>query len=233
MAVSTPRQAQSPVSLAISESFLSILTAYCRVTGRRLQSAKRKSSIDNLFPISGSPDNFRMSIVPSTENHSVAIDQKQVYEVFGVLFQFLATPEEVGDSICMIRGTIPAGIVIPLHCHVDPEIIYILSGTVEVFRADDGWTMYGAGDVVTIQANIKHAIRNSCSSPARLLTATKLELYEFLRQLARPFDPIHYEDAPTPQAMQALVEASAKHQYWRASLQENAAIGITIIAPEV
>jgi quercetin dioxygenase-like cupin family protein len=187
--------------------------------------------MDNLFPFSASPEDLRMSIVSATENHAAHIDQKQVYEVFGVLLQFLATPEDVGDSICLIRGTIPAGIVIPLHSHLDPEIIYILSGSLEVFRAEDGWTMYGAGDVVTIQANVKHAIRNSCSSPARTLTATKLELYEFLRQLAKPFDPIHYEDAPTPQAMQALVAASTKHQYWRASMEENAAIGLTLFAP--
>jgi hypothetical protein len=63
--------------------------------------------------------------------HSV---DKQVFNLFGVLLQFLASPDDVGDAISLFRGIVPAGVVIPLHRHADPELLYILEGSLEVFH---------------------------------------------------------------------------------------------------
>src|SRR3979411_2685523 len=51
---------------------------------------------------------------------------KQVFNAAGVLLQFLASPEEVGDAICLIRGTMPPGVVVPLHKHAEVELLYFL-----------------------------------------------------------------------------------------------------------
>jgi hypothetical protein len=32
----------------------------------------------------------------------------------GTLFEFLASPDETGSEICLIRGTIPPGVAVPL-----------------------------------------------------------------------------------------------------------------------
>jgi len=57
---------------------------------------------------------------------------------------------------------------------------------------------------------------------------TKSELYAFFRELAKPFDPDQRPVSSTPEALQELFEVAAKHGYWMASQEENAAIGISL-----
>ena len=155
---------------------------------------------------------------------------RPVFNALGVLLEFLATPDEVKDAVCLIRGTIPPGVIVPLHSHRDPELFYILDGSLEVFQSNEsssGWTTAGVGDVATIPGNVKHALRNSSSLPVTSVTVTKTELYEFFRELAMPFDPNQPPVPPTVEVMQKLFDVAAKHGYWLASREENAAIGIT------
>jgi hypothetical protein len=105
-----------------------------------------------------------------------------------------------------------------------------LDGSLEVFQSNEsssGWTTAGAGDVATIPGNVKHALRNSSSLPVTSVTVTKTELYEFFREVAMPFDPNQPPVPPTVEVMQKLFDVAAKHGYWLASREENAAIGIT------
>ena len=161
---------------------------------------------------------------------SDAVD-KQVFNVLGVLVEFLATPDEVGAETCLIRGTLPREVIVPLHSHAEPEMFYVLEGSLEVFRSNDGktgWTTARVGEVVTIPGTIKHALRNSSSRAVALITVTQSGLYELFRELAKPFDPNQPAAPPTPEAMQQLFEAAAKYGYWLASPEENAAIGLPI-----
>ncbi|MBV8830150.1 MAG: hypothetical protein JO108_13065 [Acidobacteriaceae bacterium] len=78
------------------------------------------------------------------------------------------------------------------------------------------------------------ALRNSSSKPATVLLATTPNIYEFFRELARPFEPDRPVGPPTPEDMQRLLTLSAKHNYWIASPEENAAIGLNaLFAPGV
>lgn len=154
-----------------------------------------------------------------------------VFNASGVLLQFLASPDEVGDAICLIRGTMPPGVVVPLHSHAEPELLYILEGSLEVFRSSEGssgWTTAGVGDVVTIPGSVKHALRNSSSLPMTLALVTKSGLYKFFRELAKPFDARQRPAPPTPEAIQEFFQLAAKYGYWLASPEENAAIGLSI-----
>jgi len=153
--------------------------------------------------------------------------EEQTFIVLGVLLQFLSTPEQINDQISVMRGTVPSGVVIPLHSHADPEIFYVLNGSLEVFQAE-GWRTVTAGEVVSIPGNVRHALRNTFPSPITLIIVSKQELYSFVRELARPFDPNRPPAPPTPEEMQELFELAAKHGYWMASPEENAAIGISL-----
>ena len=156
---------------------------------------------------------------------------KQLFSAAGVFLQFLASPDEVGDAICLIRGTMPPGVVVPLHSHAEPEILYVLDGAVQAYRSTEranGWTNAAAGDVVIIQGSVKHALRNASPLPATLALVTKSQLYQFFRELAAPFDPNQPLSALTPEAMQQLYEVAAKYGYWLASPAENAAIGLNM-----
>ena len=83
--------------------------------------------------------------------------EEQTFIVFGVLLQFLSTPEQINDQISVMRGTVPSGAVIPLHSHADPEIFYVLNGSLEVFQAEGpsaGWQTVNTGEVVSIPGNV-------------------------------------------------------------------------------
>lgn len=124
------------------------------------------------------------------------------------------------------------GVVAPLHSHAEPEILYVLNGSLQVYRSTEGtngWTNADVGDVVIIPGSVKHALRNAFSLPGTLALVTKSKLYQFFRELAKPFDPSQPPFAPTPEAMQGLFEAAAKYGYWLGSPAENAAIGLNMV----
>jgi quercetin dioxygenase-like cupin family protein len=149
----------------------------------------------------------------------------------GTLFEILASPEEAGDAICLIRGTVPPGVAVPLHSHPDLELFYILEGSIEIFQSKEGasgWTTVGVGGVVAIPDNVKHALRNTSSLPVALFVVTTSKMYKFFCEVSKPFDPNRRPAAPTPKAMEAFFGTVARYGYWMASPEENAAIGMII-----
>lgn len=156
---------------------------------------------------------------------------EQMFDAGGVLLEFLASPDEVGHDIGLIRGTMLPGVVVPLHSHREPELLYLLSGSLEVFRSTEavtGWTIAGRGDVVTIPGGVKHALRNSSVLPMTLALVTQWKLYEFFRELAKPVGSKQCPAAPTAEATHEIFRVAAKYGYWLASPDENAAIGLRI-----
>jgi quercetin dioxygenase-like cupin family protein len=172
-----------------------------------------------------------MNSTSETKTGTSSRAEEQTFIVLGVLLQFLSTPEQINDQITVMRGTVPSGVVIPLHSHADPEIFYVLNGSLEVFQAEGpsaGWQTVTAGEVVSIPGNVRHALRNTSSSPITSIIVSKHELYSFFRELARPFDPSRPPAPPTPEEMQQLFSVAEKYEYWLASRDENAAIGISL-----
>jgi hypothetical protein len=103
----------------------------------------------------------------------------------------------------------------------------VLNGSLEVFQAE-GWQTVTAGEAVSIPGNLRHALRNTSPSPITSIIVSKQELYSFFRELARPFDPNRPPAPPTPEEMQQLFSVAEKYEYWLASPDENAAIGISL-----
>jgi uncharacterized cupin superfamily protein len=125
----------------------------------------------------------------------------------------------------------PPGAIVPLHSHADVEIFYVLEGSLEAFQSREGttrWTTVGAGNVVSIPGNIKHAWRNSSPSPARVVCVTTSRLYEFFQEVTKPLDPDQAATPPTPDEIQELFRAAARYGYWMGSPEENRAIGLSI-----
>lgn len=60
-----------------------------------------------------------------------------------------------------------------------------------------------------------------------MLVATTPNVYGFFRELGRPFRPDEAAGPPTLQGMKRLRKLAAKYNYWMASPEENAAIGLT------
>jgi quercetin dioxygenase-like cupin family protein len=172
-----------------------------------------------------------MNMTSETKTGTRSRTEQQTFIVLDVLLQFLCTPEQINDQISVMRGTVPPGVVIPLHRHADPEIFYVLDGSLEVFQAEGptaGWQTVNASEVVSIPGNVRHALRNTSPSPITSITVSKQELYSFFRELARPFDPNMPPPPPTREEIQQLFSVAEKYEYWLASPDENAAIGISL-----
>src|ERR1700722_5412130 len=105
-----------------------------------------------------------MNITSETKTGTSSRAEEQTFIVLGVLLQFLSTPKQINDQITVMRGTVPSGVVIPLHSHADPEIFYVLNGSLEVFQAEGrsaGWQTGNAAEVVFFPGNSGAAVGNS------------------------------------------------------------------------
>jgi quercetin dioxygenase-like cupin family protein len=172
-----------------------------------------------------------MNTASETKMDTNSRAEEQTFIVLGVLLQFLSTPEQINDQITVMRGTVPSEVVIPLHSHADPEILYVLNGSLEVFQAEGpsaGWKTANAAEVVSIPGNVRHALRNTSPGPVTSIIVIKQELYSFFRDLARPFDPNRPPAPPTPEEIQEFFSVAEKYDYWLASPDENAAIGVSL-----
>ena len=169
-----------------------------------------------------------MSIKTETQEHVASTEH--TFDIFGVQLQFLVAPEQSSGKISLYRGTLPPGVVIPLHSHPEPEVFYVLEGNLEVYQesgAQQGWSIARAGNVVAIPADIKHALRNTSSSPVTTVLVTQDRLYAFFREIAKPVDG-QPGTPPSPEELQQLSIVAAKYGYWMGSPEENESIGINL-----
>jgi quercetin dioxygenase-like cupin family protein len=150
-----------------------------------------------------------------------------VVELFGPTLEFLTSPEDEHNDFCVLKGTIPPDVYVPLHTHPDTEDFLIISGAVEGLRQDtEGheWIRAEAGDYIHVPADAPHAWRNLSSEPVVMLLTTTKRLGRFFQETGRPLT-----GAPqpvTPEDLARFAAVSARYGYWNATPEENAAVGI-------
>lgn len=153
-----------------------------------------------------------------------------LFNVFGPLQQFLVPPSDASGAFGIMRAIVPPSIAIPLHSHADPEVFFVLDGILEVLRwnGDVGqWLSARVGDVICVPGGVKHAVRNNSTAPTVILLATTPNIYQFFRELGKPYNSGEPAGPPAEEDMRRLLALAAKYQYWIGSPQQNAAIGLT------
>ena len=86
-----------------------------------------------------------------------------VFQVLGASVEFLLGPQQGDEAPCVLKGTIPSGVSVPMHSHDSVEIFFVLSGNIDVLVEAGGkmhWVEAGAEDLIEIPSNAKHAFRN-------------------------------------------------------------------------
>ena len=152
-------------------------------------------------------------------------------DVFGPRVEFFTSPEEADGTYCVMMGTIPPGVAVPLHSHPDLESFFLISGDVQALSEQAEkleWRDVGPSEFVHIPANAKHAWRNTSSEPAVMLITTTGKLGRFFQEIGRPIKTAGLVPPPTPDELQHLMRVSAKYSYWNGSPEENAAVGIRL-----
>jgi quercetin dioxygenase-like cupin family protein len=148
-----------------------------------------------------------------------------VYFVLGVYIEFLLAPNPASKQQSVLRCEMPGGTVVPLHSHQDMEIFYLLSGAMEVYQEGQGWKPVRTGEVIAVEGNVKHALRNNLSESAVSIAITDAQLYYFFRELGvRAGQPI----PNSTEQIQKLLGTAERYEYWLGSPQENAQIGLSL-----
>jgi quercetin dioxygenase-like cupin family protein len=152
----------------------------------------------------------------------------EVTEFFGPTVEFLTSPEDEHSDFCVLKGTIPPGMSVPLHAHADTEDFVVISGSVEALQHDAhgyAWVTAHTGDFIHVPRNARHAWRNVSEEPLVNLIITTKRLGRFFREAGRPATGALLPP-PTREELARFAAVSAKYGYWNATPEENAAIGI-------
>ena len=76
---------------------------------------------------------------------SNATDLSVHVDVLGPRLQFLTALSDDDHDYCLNKGSVPPGVVVPLHSHPEREKFYVLEGEVEGLWKDR-WITLGGGD---------------------------------------------------------------------------------------
>jgi quercetin dioxygenase-like cupin family protein len=160
--------------------------------------------------------------------HLVDVHRLETIDVLGPTVQYLTSPE-AGEP-CVMRGTIPPGVVVPLHSHADPETFLMVSGRAEglaLSGEDVRWVPVGPGDVFHVPGNAKHAWRNPSHEPAVAIIVSTPKMGRFFRELAAAAGP-RPEWPPSQETLHAFLDLADRYGCWNATPEENAAVGIAM-----
>ena len=157
----------------------------------------------------------------------------QLFDVLGGCVRFLSSPEDTQSDHGFLQGVLPAGVIVPLHKHDDPESFYIVEGEMSFFCDDgaaSGWRTVVAGDLAVIPGSIKHAWWNRSDARCMAIIITGPSLYDFFQKIAIPAPDDWIPGVPSPERFATVAEAASQSRTWLASPEENAAIGIPMLA---
>jgi quercetin dioxygenase-like cupin family protein len=164
------------------------------------------------------------------ENHMSIVKNPttgMILDLFGPTVEFLTSPQDTQNDFCVLRGTIPSGVFVPLHSHPDTEDFLVISGEVEGLRQDSEdhiWIRAKVGDYIHVPSNVRHAWRNISGAPTVDLIITTKKLGHFFLETGRPVtgSPL----SVTSEDLVHFAAVSSRYGYWNATPEENAAVGI-------
>src|ERR1700730_3007004 len=154
----------------------------------------------------------------------------QTQEVFGPSVQFLIAPQSRDETPCVMKGTIPPGVCVPMHSHPGIEAFYVLSGDVEVLTEEGGkahWITAGPGDFIEVPSEAKHGFRNRSKDPVVQLITTTSRLGRFFQEVGRSKTQGERVSSPSPNEIHRFLKTAERYGYWLATSEENAAVDIS------
>lgn len=164
--------------------------------------------------------------------HLVDPQEAPALDVLGPTIQYLTPPEGDVREPCVMLGTIPPGVIVPLHSHPDPETFLMHSGRLEGLAARaDGfeWIAVSPGEIFHVPGNAKHAWRNPSHEPAVTIIVSTVKIGRFFAELGTPAGPDGTTAWPPPEhAIRRFLETAERYGYWNASPEENAAVGLNL-----
>ncbi len=155
----------------------------------------------------------------------------ETVHVLGPTLRYVTEPRD-DSGPCLLIGTIPPGVVVPLHSHTDPETFVVMSGEIEglAYRSDKAfeWLRVRPGDVFDVPPGAKHGFRNVREEPAVMYIVSTGRIGRFFREVG---DRVTAGSSPAPvshDALERFLTVAARYGYWNATPEENARVGISV-----
>ena len=161
--------------------------------------------------------------------HQIDPDSLDGVTILGPSLRYV-TESRDGEP-CVLLGTIPPGIQVPLHSHADVETFSVVAGNLDALtvrgRDDFEWVTLRPGDIWHVPGDAPHAFRNSAAEPAVTLITTTARLGRFFREVGTS---IRSGTRPpsTAEIVERFLVVSARYGYWNAPPDENARVGIVV-----
>ena len=131
-------------------------------------------------------------------------------EVLGASIQFLVGPQQDEDALCILKRTIPPGILVPMHSHDFVEVFFVLSGNFEVIIGDDKmrWIEVSVGDLVEVPSKVKHAFRNRSQHPVINLVFTTSKHGRYFQEIGQSVGSGESVSPPAPDEIRRLLKTA-------------------------
>jgi quercetin dioxygenase-like cupin family protein len=152
----------------------------------------------------------------------------EILDVLGPAIQYLTPLSEDDNAYCMLRATVPPGVVVPIHSHADRETFYILAGELEALT-EDSWQTFTAGEVFDVPGHVKHAFRNMSGEGVLVLVVTTMAMGRFFREVGRPISNVP-PGVPSRAVIERFKRASLAEGHWLGDAEDNAAVGIALLS---
>jgi quercetin dioxygenase-like cupin family protein len=138
----------------------------------------------------------------------VSPDGGRRFDAFGSATQFKLEGSHTAGRLALALAVTPPGGGPPPHVHhSDDELFIIVEGELEVMTSA-GWTRAGAGSVVYLPRNARHAFRNVGTTPSKhWVLTTPSGFDQFYARAAELFA------APTPPEPQQLRALAMEYGY--------------------
>jgi quercetin dioxygenase-like cupin family protein len=165
--------------------------------------------------------------------HPIEPRSVEVLDVMGATIQLLTGPADDDSSPCVMRGTIPPGVFVPLHSHRDPETFVMVAGEVEGIAKSDGevrWVRIVPGDIFHVPGGAKHAFWNRSHEPAVSIVMSTSRLGRFFQEAGTPMPPgASPPEQPSGEKIQHFLRVAERYRHWIADAEENAQLQMSLL----
>jgi len=164
-----------------------------------------------------------MTNVMTRFGHLVQRANLDAVNVLGPTIEYVTEPAN-DDGPCLMIGTIPPGVVVPIHSHDEPETFIPISGRILglAYRSDEDfdWVTIEAGKAFHVPPGAKHGFRNPGQESAVMYIVSTGRIGRFFREVGeRKTARDTRSHAPSPEATQRFLAVAKRYGYWNGTAE--------------
>jgi mannose-6-phosphate isomerase-like protein (cupin superfamily) len=163
--------------------------------------------------------------IPAVEGvRRVSAGEGEKFDIAGahLMWKVKAIDSAYQFSVCEM--TVAPGEGVPVHSHTSAESFYVLTGSVDFYRTNDGkedWVYCEAGDLMILPPNSLHGFRNRGSSVCRLLGISTAAHQRFFDAVAEADRRTSFASMPPSEAMRKIAQIALKNHMYFAPIDMN------------